>query len=344
MKFHYFLLLIIFFTGCNLNKNFSFNFETRYEKEYIKKIKKEYQILNTTEQKINWSYDVIDFFKQFKKNLELKILLGEYAEKEKDPLFKSYLYFLISDTYWKEEGKDVSFFYMKKIDPNHYDLTYNSQPIGYIIALRIISINVPFKDKEDMYNLLLKNYAGMIDVPYTAYELAKLYKKELEITKAINILQQIINFVNNSKNSEDSINISEIKKEIDFYYMKKNWIYDDLEELINNIKNAIITKNIYLLNSYISKKEFSCNIYNKVYNQQFNWYQLNIERFWNSNIVFSSKLEEISNEEEAFLKTTNWQFPQLKTWYFYFKRVNYPYDISINRGWEWAGIIFGDMF
>ena len=349
MKFIYILLLITLFScfnfSCfNLNKKFSFNFETRYEKEYIKKIKKEYDVLSTIDEKINWSYDLIDFFKQFKKDVELKILLGEYAEEEKDPLFKFYLYFLVADIYWQEDAKDSSFFYMKKIDPSAYNLLFNSQPIGYIIALRIISIDAPFKDKEYMYNLLLKDYTSMIDFPYTAYELAKVYKKELEMNKAIAIFQEIINFVNSSKNSEDSINISEIKKEIDFYYMKKNWIYHDLEELINNIKNAIVTKNVYLLNRYVSKKKFSCSIYNKIHNQQFDWYQLNIERFWNYNIVFSSKLEDISNEEEAFLKTMNWEFPQLRTWYFYFKRINYPYDQAIDRGWEWSGIIFGDMF
>ncbi|HOJ63239.1 MAG TPA: hypothetical protein PLE45_02355 [Spirochaetota bacterium] len=327
-----------------MSEQYLFNFQTKYEKEYIVKLKYEYENLNEIQQKINWVYDTVDFFKQFNRNIELKIFLGEYAEKEKNKRFKSYLYFLISNLYWEEDKKEASFFYIKKIDPDHYDLEYNSQSIGYTIALRVISMNVPFRDKEYMYNLLLKKYSDMIDIPYTAYELAKLYKTNLDIEKAIETLKYIINFVNNSKNVEDSVNISEIKREVDFYYMKKNWIYNDLEDLINNIKYAIITKNVTLLSNYVSKINFSCSIYNKSLMQQWGWNQLAIDRFWNSNIVFSSKLEDISNENEAYLKTFNWGFPQLTTWYFYFKRVNYPYDKSIDRGWEWAGIIFGDMF
>ena len=205
-------------------------------------------------------------------------------------------------------------------------------------------MDINFKDKEYMYNLLLKKYSDLIDIPYTSYELAKLYKKELKMDKAIPILQGIINFVNSSKNIEDSVNITEIKQEIDFYYMNKNWIYEDLEELINNIKYAIMTKNVYLLQNYVSKKNFSCTIYNKTSSKGLGFNELGIDRFWNSNIVFSSKLEDISNEDEAFLKTFNWQFSQLTTWNFYFKRVYYPYNPTIDRGWEWAGIIFGDMF
>lgn len=339
-----YILLIVFIIFINCNREYSFYFETKYEKKYIIELKNRYENSYNIDQKIIWSYDVIDFFKQFKKNIELKIFLGEYAEKEKDSDFKSYLYFLISNIYWEEDLKDSSYFYMKKIDPRYYDLQFNSQPVGYIIALRIIELNSSFRDKEYMYKLLLEKYSDIIDYPYTAYELAKLYKSELEMDKAIVILKSIINFVNNSKNIEDSVNITEIKKEIDFYYMKKNWIYYDLEELINNIKQAIIIKNVYLLSNYVSKINFSCNLYNKISNQNWGWSQLGIERFWNSNIVFYSRLEDISNENEAYLKTLNWGFPQLTTWYFYFKRVNYPYDQSIDRGWEWAGIIFGDMF
>ena len=58
--------------------------------------------------------------------------------------------------------------------------------------------------------------------------------------------------------------------------------------------------------------------------------------------MYARIASKVLNENEAFLKTKNWNFQLLRTWYLYFKKVDYPYDKNVNGCWEWAGIYFGD--
>jgi len=45
---------------------------------------------------------------------------------------------------------------------------------------------------------------------------------------------------------------------------------------------------------------------------------------------------------EAYLKSKGWTLA-VPTWYFYFRKVNYPANPDIHGTWEWAGIYIGEM-
>ena len=58
-------------------------------------------------------------------------------------------------------------------------------------------------------------------------------------------------------------------------------------------------------------------------------------------IRYSAKLDESSNPNEAYLRTTGWS-QYIYVWYLYFRKVNFPADPNIHGRWEWAGIYFGE--
>ena len=60
-----------------------------------------------------------------------------------------------------------------------------------------------------------------------------------------------------------------------------------------------------------------------------------------SRVSFDDQLDQDSNINEAFLRTTGWSH-RVKTWYLYFRRVNYKIDPDIDGSWEWAGIFLGE--
>ncbi|HOV14291.1 MAG TPA: hypothetical protein PK771_08415 [Spirochaetota bacterium] len=263
----------------------------------------------------------------------------------KSKLYSSYINFIISDLYWNTDYlKEIALYYMVKIDNSAYNIIYNDQKIGYIIALRIINSNANFLLKEKMYNLLLNEFNDLIDIPYTLSELAKLYKSQLDMKSAVIVMQNIVDLSNKSKNIEENINLTEIKDEIDFFYSKKQWIYRDLSKLIENIKQSIIEKNLYKLYQFASKNGFKIILSQNEKDQSWGFFDIGIQYRFSDYIIFSNKLEDFSSDKEAFLKTENWDFPQMSTWYFYFKKVDYPYDDKIDGGWEWKGIYFGDYF
>lgn len=58
-------------------------------------------------------------------------------------------------------------------------------------------------------------------------------------------------------------------------------------------------------------------------------------------IYYDKNLDESSNPNEAYLRTTGWS-RYISTWYLYFRKINFPLDPEIHGRWEWAGIYFGE--
>lgn len=268
--------------------------------------------------------------------------LGELCHKLDNSDYQSYLNFLISDIYWQNGYKEQALFYMLKVEKTSYILEYLYRPIGYYIAKRIISIDCAFNLKEDMYLLLLDEYNELIDIHYTMAELTGFYQEHLEMDDAIAMMKKILKTAN--KSSLSAAQLQEMRNEIYFYNLKKLWVHQNLETLIKNIEKAIKRKNSKLLWRYVSKRKFDVELFQKKDQKRWTYSELGIHRRWNNRIVFAKKLEDFSSENEAFLRTDNWTFPQMRTWYFRFNKIFYPYDKDINGSWEWSGIYFGNPF
>ena len=56
---------------------------------------------------------------------------------------------------------------------------------------------------------------------------------------------------------------------------------------------------------------------------------------------YRADLEPYSNDSEAYLRTWGWSY-RIRTWYLYFRKIEYPANPDINGRWEWAGIYFGE--
>ncbi|MBP7552986.1 MAG: hypothetical protein KA885_06135 [Spirochaetes bacterium] len=344
LRINFLVIILVLFFNCS-KKYENEIFSALYEKEKWANYKNLYEELTSIDDKILWADEVYNFFIGSDKSSELIKYYDSILLTDEEPAFKYYIYFLISNIHWSDNEKDEALFFMYKVDQSVYNLKYNNQFIGYTIALRFIGSEVNIRLKERMYKILINNYRDLIDVPYTLYEMSNLYKRNYESERYIDSLKKIIEEFRTNKALESSVDLKKIKYELDYYYLKKNWINKDLEALIGDIKRAIKLKDINLLYRYASKTNFEAYVSQKS-SQKKSWsfWELDINRYWYTNIVFSGKLEPQSNENEAIIKTMNWGFPQITTWYFYFKRINYPIDDKIDRGWEWAGIYYGDMF
>jgi hypothetical protein len=335
MKKIVFCFFIILIYSCSKN-NFS---SSEVSKENL--LKEKQQIINT-DKFLEW---VDKSRKYFTKQENQLSFFKEVLKTENNPTNISIINFIISDIYWTtDDTKTDSLIYMKKVKKEDFLIKYKNMPIGYTICLRIIGSNDDFVNKEKMYKILLNDFKDYIDLPYTLYEFSKFYKNNMDIKNSITCLEKIIEMSRKYKNIEENINLTEIQKEINFYYSKKLWIYKDIKELIRKIEIAVKEKNNESLLQYASKFDFNIILFQKNIKKHWSLKELAIEKRFNDNIIFADKLENISNSEEAYLKTENWDFPQMTTWYFYFKKIKYPYDNKIDGGWEWKGIYFGDLF
>ena len=314
-----FMFLLLLFSCAFKDKDKKINtyqFYSKYAQEKYLALFEKKKKVESIEDMINWAKEIQELFYRNSTDRYLIQCFGELVVNEQNEEFRSFLYFFISDIYWQKGNKEVAVFYMIKAKRQFYSLEYNYKPIGYYIAKRIIKTDSTFSIKENMYNILLTDFWDIIDVPYTLYELSNLYKEELDIKKAIGVIQKIIRLYPYYTNVEGDVNTRKMRKEVAFYKSKKDWICRDLETLINNIKNAIKTKNRKLLYKYVSKSEFNTRIFQEVNQRRWSYNELQVYRRWNTRIIFEDKLEDFSCENEAYLKTTNWNLPHMRTGYF----------------------------
>lgn len=261
------------------------------------------------------------------------------ATQTNDSAFRSYLYFFISDFYWQKNEMIHAVFYMNKVRSEDYDILYNGNPLGCAVGLRLIKLKEYPELRICMYKMLLERFGDRVDELFLMYELSQLYKEQYDMKSAVEVMEEMVRLSAKSRVKDDRIDMTQIQEEINFFYSKKGWIYKDLNKLINDIKYAIDTRNKKRLYSFIPD-DFIVRFFDPTI-PQWGVRELSIPSRWGRNIRFSPKFAEISTEDEVYLETTGWVFPQLTTWYLYFKRVDYPYDNNINGGWEWKGIYFG---
>ena len=227
------------FSCKNKEKLNVYNFSSKFASEEFWNIYSQKQYANTLENIKIWSNNIRGVFTRGANLTGAIQFFGELATQEQNKEFRSFFYFLLSDLYWENENREVAGFYMILVDKEIYSQTYNYRFLGYYIAKRMIKTNSSFKIKEEMYNILLTDYKDLIDVPYTLFELSKLYKKELEIKKAVDVMQELLRGAYHYGNIDNNINLGTLRKEIRFYKSKKRWIYEDLNDLITEIKELI---------------------------------------------------------------------------------------------------------
>lgn len=342
LKQLFFIVIISSFTiiSCT-ERNKTVPFLVNYENTIWQETNEKYSEDLSSTEKIEWSDEIYKLFNNKSTVKQLTSFFIEKAITTNDKLFSDYLYFLLSDIYWKQTNTKMSIFYMSKISEDSFALKHEDQEIGYIMGLRIIKLKDYPLLRIKTYKMLLSKYRDFIDESLILYELSELYKSRYDIENAIIYMKDLVTLSSRSKIIDERIKIDAIKEQVDFYYSNKEWINKDLNNLIGKIKYAIDTQNITLLNKYISKTGFVVRFFNSN-DDKWTIKELGIPRRWRGNIQFAQKFEDISNENEVYLETKGWAFPMLKTWYFYFKKIDYPYNETINGSWEWKGIYFGN--
>ena len=312
---------------------------TVYEAELLDNCFSDYNDDWEISAKIKWLNDSSNLFETNQQSALDKLVY--IATITNDEVFRSYVYFFVAESLWNQDQESLAIFYMNKVREQDYDLYYDEKPIGYIIGLRMIKLDGYNELKIKNYEMLLRKYADMVDEPLLLYELSETYKAQYDIKSAIVVMRKLVRVAYRTRMLDDSIDIAKIRAEIQFYESSKRWIFKDLKRLINNIKYSIDIKNLTLFNSLLPPaSDFTVKFFDSK-DSRWGLKELNMPSRWGRYIHFSSEFEDISTENEVYLETSGWVFPQLRTWYLYFKRVDYPYDSTIDGGWEWKGIYFG---
>ena len=129
---------------------------------------------------------------------------------------------------------------------------------------------------------------------------------------------------------------------VDFAKSAKDWTFESLDALETAVKNAISRYDWRSLDKYRSKVNFFAMSWKANGSDANALEYFSMHNFMRGNrIRYAKELDDSSNPNEAYLRTTGWS-QYINVWYLYFRKVNFPADPDIHGRWEWAGIYYGE--
>ena len=289
------------------------------------------------------------------------IFLSFINTNPEDPYNSYYLYSLAG--HYIERGEEVmGLWLLRSMYEQFPDLKLVQHPSIYYLVLDILGrmeSNVDYRIEAIKrilahYDQQLSNNMSHNNRGVWLYRLGKAYEikttemlyvnreaADQQLKAAMAVYSQFfrLNFVSVPE-ERNARNI--VASKINIYNARRSWYTDpSLENLIRRVKYAIQSSNASAVLYYQANGFFvlSADYRDEVRRMGMNIY---LPHFLSGVIQFGGLTPE-SNDQEAWLYSTNWPF-HLTTWYLYFHKIDYPASPDIDGNWEWAGIYLGDFY
>lgn len=264
--------------------------------------------------------------------------LLEHMQKDAENPYRSYYEYLIAQHYVEQKEYELACIYARR--------SANSDIIVEGISIQQESLTLlsrlSYSKWEQSTALLAKNQSNDIsDIETTKnlYAIAKLYN---DMGRWDEMYQVYLDYLSIEKKIESN-RYKQVLHWVARYNSDRSWTFSSLETLVANIQVALAQKNPSQLLRYRAKDSFFTMSWNQeLFDENSRIRTFNITPFLRrSSVRYSLQIDPTSNEKEAYLRTWGWSY-RIPTWYFYFRKVDFPADSTVHGNWEWAGIFFGD--
>jgi tetratricopeptide (TPR) repeat protein len=280
------------------------------------------------------------------------IFLTTHVENDPADIYDAYYLLMVAQAYQDMKAIPLAIHYYQRILKNHVDLIVYGQSIHLHSLQQLIDLETRPDPKIEYYKELISRFGDQkgLSLAPAYYFLAKAYEDVGEWDLSIQSYQRYLDLSPSTDVPGVPDAYNKAQEKVNFYFSDKNWLVADLDDLVAAVKDAIYTKNITKLRKYQAK----VNFFTKGWDQSAQTGDAagvpsgdgstdsNIGVYLpSSNVRIDDQLDITSNDKEAYLRTTGWNFrPQ--TWYLYFRKVDFPSNPDVNGQWEWAGIYFGE--
>ncbi len=271
----------------------------------------------------------------------LNLFLTGYVEEHKKDPYNGYYLLIVAQNYLSQGAEPFAVQYFERILKNHVDLEVDGTSVHFVCLQNLIRLVGDPELKVGYYKSLLSRFPDQTDRGPTYYFLAKTYEELGEWDLAIQAYRSFLGYPEITVNGVPHAH-EQVRSIIEFYdYPDKNWTMESLEDLVSTVKYAMWTRNSRLLTRYMAKVNFFAGSWEEEHNDTSSSFLAGLGTFLGQRIHYNNELDRDSNNREAYLRTWGWSY-RIKTWYLYFRRVDFPADPEIHGQWEWSGIYFGE--
>lgn len=281
----------------------------------------------------------------------INLLLTTYvAQNPTDPYGAHYLY-EVAENYRKAGAFPLARTYYRRILKSLPDLVENGESMHYLCLVNLIPLETDPSAKRTVYEELNARFRYKMTSPELFYDWGRASESLGHWEEAQTIYYSFLKFPDPTVPGEPKA-ASRVHSLVDLAQTDRSWIRQDLGELMGLLKRSILNNDTITMESLRAKVGFFAvswdnNDVTDTLSEAFDVRLFLRELVRQANyggsgeVRFSETIDELSNEGEAYLRSTGWNY-RIPTWYFYFRRVEYPADPEINGAWEWAGVFFGE--
>lgn len=272
---------------------------------------------------------------------KMNLFLSSYIGEHPDDPYTAYYLLNIAQNYNKLGARDVAETYFRRILTNYPDLRISDRSIHKMVLEELAFHSENYEERVNSFKNLLTRFPSEINKGQIYYYLGKSYEKLGFWDEAFAAYEDFLKAPETEIVGDPDARIR-LTNLLRFHKSNKSWTRENLMSLLYSIRSAIYGRKAATLRRYQSDQFFTMS-WNQNETDLFTHTKIDIPSFFNRNIVVRSELDPMSNEREAFVRSWGWSY-RIRTWYLYFKKIDYPADPEINGRWEWAGIYLGDTF
>lgn len=343
-KLFFALIVLSLFFSCSHGK-YQFYLGTENDKELLVlfNLLEEADRIDEPQMEVHYTImnRIISEYRSAGESNKMNLYLTDYINSHQSDPYMAYYLLTIAENYNSQESRAVAETYFRRILYNYPDLIINGKSIHKIILDELAFNSDDYEERVSSFEELLMRFPGQIDKGQIYYHLGNSYAKlgfwDLAFTSYENFLKSPETEIAGVPNAR--VDLTNLLR---FHRSDKSWTRTDLKELAASIRSSIYQRNGAKVNRYKADNFFTMS-WSQDETDMFTHTNIDISTFLNPGVQVMRNLDSMSNESEAFLRSWGWSY-RIRTWYLYFKKIDYPADPEINGRWEWAGIYFGETF
>ena len=268
------------------------------------------------------------------------LFLTTYVETHPADPYNAYYLMAVAEGY-RDLGQDpLAAHYYERILRNYTDAAVRGRSIHLTALDELIALEEDPQRLVGFYQALIGRFGDTIDVGRSHFFLGRAYEALGEWEQAVAAYQvylqhpgtEIPGFPHGHR---------EVLGKVNLHFSDKSWVMDDLDALVSAIKRAVRLRDRRAVQHLRSKAGFFAMSWEQQVADEMVGPVFDLSAFSLSKVRFDDALDADSNADEAYIRTTGWSY-RVKTWYLYFRRVDFKADPEIDGGWEWAGIFLGE--
>ena len=273
----------------------------------------------------------------------LTVFLQSIIDSEPNNPYNAYLLLRLAAAYREVQEEVIAAYYFEYIVQNYSDMLVNGQSVHLACLKNLIELAGTDARSAVYYSRLLTDFYNEFDPAQAYFMLAQAYEKQGEWRLAIQAYTRFLNlhrFDVIVPGIPDSYGYA--RKIVDYSASTKSWTFNTLDELMSTIKTAIRLQDYATLERCRSKVNFFAMSWKQELSDTQQQSDVNLKNFmYGSAVTIAAELDPSSTPYEAYLRTSGWN-QYVRTWYLYFRKINFPADPAIHGRWEWAGIYYGE--